>query len=414
MSGRIFISYRRGDDPGHAGRLFDGLQQAFARDQLFMDVDNIEPGLDFLEVVQDRIAESDVLLAVIGSRWVQAEDSKGRRRLDNPDDFVRVEIEAALAQKKRVIPVLVGEGQMPSPEDLPDSLRALARRNAVRVTHERFRSDLGGLIEKLKIIVGGGAKPAPAGTSKPATDAAEAAPRRVEIGNGVKAGLAEQAGKAPESTPATASMHRAAEDAAQAPPPSGVAMSQAVLPRQEHAAPDDGSAAASLSTGPSSVDAASAGTAPAVGARKTWLAADRLRLVLPVTAIALIWLWYEFGPGETPQAPASRAEQVDVRASPLAGTITRSGSGCYVVVPNDGILGEFRRGESFCDSSGRPATWVESIYGSEVVLATTRGHSSYKPGISYNAPWLNGLGLEVTRLASDSTPQLVALTFTKR
>lgn len=152
MSGKIFISYRRDDESGHAGRLFDGLQMAFGPKNLFMDVDNIEPGQDFFEVLEQRVAECDVFLAVIGSRWIQSQDERGGRRLDNPNDFVRIEIESALKQSKRVIPVLVGDVDIPRADDLPESLKALARRNAVRLTHERFRSDLDGLVRALKRI----------------------------------------------------------------------------------------------------------------------------------------------------------------------------------------------------------------------------------------------------------------------
>jgi hypothetical protein len=149
-TGRIFINYRRGDDPGYTGRLFDRLQEVFAPEQLFLDVDNIAPGLDFVRVLDERIAESDVVLAVIGKGWIDARDATGARRLDNADDFVRVEIASALNQDKRVIPVLVGEAAMPRPEELPEVLRPLARRNAVRLTHERFRSDTQGLIKAIQ------------------------------------------------------------------------------------------------------------------------------------------------------------------------------------------------------------------------------------------------------------------------
>jgi hypothetical protein len=150
MTGKIFINYRRGDDPGHTGRLFDRLQDVFDPEQLFMDVDNIAPGLDFVRVLNERVAECDIVLAVIGKGWVDARDDNGNRRLDDPDDFVRIEITSALNQDKRVIPVLVGEAQMPRPEDLPEALQALARRNAVRLTHERFRADTQGLIKAIQ------------------------------------------------------------------------------------------------------------------------------------------------------------------------------------------------------------------------------------------------------------------------
>jgi hypothetical protein len=150
MAGKIFINYRRGDDPGFSGRVFDRLQEAFSPDQLFMDVDNIAPGLDFARVLDEQVAKCDVLLAIIGRGWIDAADPTGVRRLDNPEDFVRIEIESALKQNKRVIPVLVGEAEMPRPDELPDTLRPLARRNAVRLTHERFRADVQGFVKALQ------------------------------------------------------------------------------------------------------------------------------------------------------------------------------------------------------------------------------------------------------------------------
>ena len=150
VAGKIFINYRRGDDAGFAQALFAHLMQVFSPDQLFMDVDNIEPGLDFVRVLDEQVAKSDVLITVIGKGWIDARDEAGSRRLDNPNDFVRIEIESALNQDKRVIPVLVGQAQMPRPEQLPETMKSLARRNAVRLTHERFRSDTQALIAALQ------------------------------------------------------------------------------------------------------------------------------------------------------------------------------------------------------------------------------------------------------------------------
>src|ERR1700753_2355815 len=133
MTGKIFISYRRDDDAGTTGRLSDELKKTFDADQLFLDVDNIEPGLDFVEVIEDRISKSDVLLAIIGEHWIDACDKGGKRRLDSPRDPVRLEIEAAINQKKRVIPVLIGETRMPEAEVLPKSMCALAGRNAITI-----------------------------------------------------------------------------------------------------------------------------------------------------------------------------------------------------------------------------------------------------------------------------------------
>jgi hypothetical protein len=150
MAGKIFINYRRGDDPGNTGRLFDRLQEAFQPEQLFIDVDSIAPGLDFVRVLEEQVGQCDALLAVIGKGWVDARDDTGARRLDNPEDFVRIEIESSLKQDKRVIPVLVGDAHMPRPEELPEAIRPLARRNAVRLSHERFRADAQGLIKALQ------------------------------------------------------------------------------------------------------------------------------------------------------------------------------------------------------------------------------------------------------------------------
>jgi hypothetical protein len=150
MSGKIFINYRRGDDPGFTQALLGRLEQAFPADRLFIDVDNIPPGEDFVRMLESQVAQCDALLAVIGHGWLDATDERGGRRLDDPNDFVRIEIESALRQGKRVIPVLVHQARMPRPDELPEAIRPLATRNAVRLTHERFRADTQGLIKALQ------------------------------------------------------------------------------------------------------------------------------------------------------------------------------------------------------------------------------------------------------------------------
>jgi hypothetical protein len=150
MDGSIFISYRRETDSGFAGRLYDRLEHAFGRQQVFIDVDSIAPGEDFVAVLQARVAVCDVLLALIGRGWLAATDAAGCRRLDNPDDFVRVEIAAALAQGKRVIPVVIDDVAMPRAEELPEDIKPLASRNAIRLTHDRFKDDAERLVRALK------------------------------------------------------------------------------------------------------------------------------------------------------------------------------------------------------------------------------------------------------------------------
>lgn len=148
--GKIFINYRRGDNSAAAGRLYDRLEQEFDKDKLFMDVDDISAGQDFVFELQRQVAECDVLLAVIGNRWLDVADAEGKRRLDNPDDFVRIEIAIALLLGKRIIPVLVNEAHMPAADALPEHLKPLARRNAIRLTHEQFKAGAQGLINGLK------------------------------------------------------------------------------------------------------------------------------------------------------------------------------------------------------------------------------------------------------------------------
>src|SRR6476620_2151295 len=143
MNGQIFISYRRDDASYPAGRLYDRLSAHFLQNQVFIDVDNLEPGADFVEAIEASVSSCDALIAVIGKRWLISSNEDGKRRLDSPDDFVRLEIATALKRNIRVIPVLVDSATMPQSSDLPDDLKLLVRRNAVEVTHSRFNADLG-------------------------------------------------------------------------------------------------------------------------------------------------------------------------------------------------------------------------------------------------------------------------------
>ena len=155
MAGKIFINYRRDDDAGFTQALYQRLEDEFTAADLFMDVEgHIKPGDDFVEVLDAQVAATDVLLAVIGSRW--AELLAGRA--NDPDDFVAIEIKAALDKGKRVIPVLVGGASMPRAETLPQTIRSLARRNAVGLRPDRFKADCQGLITALKEQLAAAAK----------------------------------------------------------------------------------------------------------------------------------------------------------------------------------------------------------------------------------------------------------------
>jgi invasion protein IalB len=160
MAGRVFINYRRDDSIATAGRLHDRLALVFGRKNVFMDVDNIPAGADFVVHLNTQVAECDVFLAIIGPRWLDAKDDSGRRRIDNPDDFVTIEIAAALARDIRVIPVMVDGAQMPKAGDLSEYLKPLARRNAVEVRNAQFGRDAEALVEKVReALKDGRAKP---------------------------------------------------------------------------------------------------------------------------------------------------------------------------------------------------------------------------------------------------------------
>jgi hypothetical protein len=152
MSGQIFISYRRDDSAASAGRLYDRLSARFAKNQIFIDVD-LDPGIDFVEAIETSVGSCDVLIAVIGKRWLLSSDEEGKRRLDNPDDFVRIEIASAINRGVRVIPVLVDGALMPRSSELPDDLKPLARRNALEVSHNRFNTDFGQFIRAIEGIL---------------------------------------------------------------------------------------------------------------------------------------------------------------------------------------------------------------------------------------------------------------------
>jgi TIR domain len=154
---RIFLNYRREDSSGHAGRLYDFLLHGgggtgFRKEQIFMDIDTVAPGVDFRRVIEDAVGSCDVFIAVIGRRWLQAADAEGRFRLDKANDFVRLEIEAALTRDVPVVPALVQGAEMPSAEKLPETLDDFAHRNAVELSDARWAYDVGRLTAWLKTV----------------------------------------------------------------------------------------------------------------------------------------------------------------------------------------------------------------------------------------------------------------------
>jgi hypothetical protein len=149
----IFISYRRSDAEGEAGRLCDDLAYEFGSDSVFMDVDAIQPGRDFRKAIDESISTCGVLLAVIGAGWLTAKDTSGQLRLQDEGDFVRIETAFALKRDIPVIPVLVRGAKMPRAEELPTDLKELAYRNGVELTHARWKSDIQILIRALRPLL---------------------------------------------------------------------------------------------------------------------------------------------------------------------------------------------------------------------------------------------------------------------
>jgi tetratricopeptide (TPR) repeat protein len=153
-SGGVFISYRRQETAPYARSLREELTKRLGAHQVFMDVDSIAVGVDFVEAIDQAVDACQVLLALVGPQWLTITDAEGQRRLDNPEDTVRLEIQAALARDVRVIPVLVDNTPMPSRQQLPDSLESLARRNALELSYNRYAYDLGRLLEAVEKVVG--------------------------------------------------------------------------------------------------------------------------------------------------------------------------------------------------------------------------------------------------------------------
>ncbi len=161
--GGIFICYRRKDTDYIAGRLHRQLADHFGQDQVFRDINTIKLGSDFGERIDSFVGSCDALVAVIGDEWL-SEDETGRRRIDQPRDWVRQEIASALEREILVVPVLVENARMPSEGELPPSLRKLARRNALDLTDARWDYEVDRLIEVVEEVVE--AKPG-AGPTRP-------------------------------------------------------------------------------------------------------------------------------------------------------------------------------------------------------------------------------------------------------
>jgi hypothetical protein len=146
LAGRVFISYRR-QESGHLGRLYLFLAARFGEEQVFIDVDKRQPGVDFADVIAAAVSACEVLVVVIGPQWANATDEHGQRRLDDPEDLVRLEIEAGLRRGVRVIPVLAEGATMPRRNELPSSLAGLVRRHVLPVRRHDHMARIWALID---------------------------------------------------------------------------------------------------------------------------------------------------------------------------------------------------------------------------------------------------------------------------
>jgi hypothetical protein len=153
----IFISYRRSDTAGHTGRLYDRLNNHFGGQvKIFMDLDSIAPGADFIATIEKAVGSCEALIAMIGDQWATLKDAEGKPRLQHPEDFVRAEVATALKRGILVIPVVVEGAPMPREKDLPPDLAKIVRLNALEISDSRWEHDTRRLIERLEQELGTG------------------------------------------------------------------------------------------------------------------------------------------------------------------------------------------------------------------------------------------------------------------
>jgi hypothetical protein len=153
LPGTIFINYRKDDSSWNALALYNELQKYFSKEQIFKDFNTILPGDDFVVSIDNALRKCDVLIVIIGKTWLDIKDTIGKRRLEDPDDFVRLEVATALSRNIQVIPVLFDDVPMPRPEELPDNMKSLCRRQFVDIDSKRFDDDIRKLAEAIKKVL---------------------------------------------------------------------------------------------------------------------------------------------------------------------------------------------------------------------------------------------------------------------
>ncbi len=176
MKSKIFINYRKDDSPWNSLALYQELIKHFGKENVFKDFNTILPGTDFVESIEDALESCDVLLVLISEHWADIKDKNGNLRINNPDDFVRLEIATALRRNIKVIPVLFDNAVLPPAEELPDDLKKLARRQFIEIDKTRFEDDTARLVETIKNIL----RPSVAGQNMPVSNDSKEEPIKNE------------------------------------------------------------------------------------------------------------------------------------------------------------------------------------------------------------------------------------------
>ncbi len=182
----IYISYRWSDEPEIAGRLYDRMSAHLGKETVFIDTQDIRAGQDYVQKINEEVLRSRILLVVIGKGWLDARDGAGNRKIDRPQDSLRHEISTALSRDILVVPVMVNDATVPKPEDLPQTLRSLVRRQAYKLTEEHFDQDVVALVRTLERVVKRGSRTGPVLNAVPRSGLEKLG---VGIGSGPKGGV---------------------------------------------------------------------------------------------------------------------------------------------------------------------------------------------------------------------------------
>jgi hypothetical protein len=375
----IFISYRRDDSSGYAGRLSDRLVEHFGRTRIFMDIDAIEPGEDFVTVIENAVGSCEILIAIIGRSWLSTSGT-GTGRLDNPNDFVRLEISTALRRNIRVIPVLVQHASMPKEKDLPEDMVNFTRRNAVELSDLRWQTDVDQLIAVMERLL---AKRAETERLAEATKESEEEGKRRAEGRRVQH---EQEAKEVE--------RRKREAAAE---------TTKLLEEEERLAAEARFRESSLPARDKQLDEHSMAitdgtTSPPDKNRRLVLIAAATTLIVLAVSVAVIWRtqWRSTSSGNTNQAVPAQPSFV---TQPVSAKSTQKQA---VTVPSDGTgANATGLGGEEVFKPGEPTLWKRDDSGT--ILQIVRNANSLRAVMDSPSPTAEAAGRRKGDLAFDGT-----------